>query len=199
MLDVGCGNGYHCWRMLGAGAKLALGIDPTPLYVYQFQALQRYINKSQVNVFPLGIDDMPDDLACFDTVFSMGLLYHRRAPLDHLLQLHSLLREGGELVLETLVIEGKKGEVLAPHGRYACMPNVWFIPTVSTLEHWLTRMGYANIRCIDVSKTTPKEQRATDWMGFHSLVDFLDPHNPNLTLEGYPAPQRAIILATKPR
>ncbi|MGZ5585250.1 MAG: DUF1698 domain-containing protein, partial [Methylobacter sp.] len=28
VLDVGCGNGYHCWRMLGAGAKMVVGIDP---------------------------------------------------------------------------------------------------------------------------------------------------------------------------
>ncbi|MGR9014551.1 MAG: DUF1698 domain-containing protein, partial [Gammaproteobacteria bacterium] len=28
VLDVGCGNGYHCWRMLGAGAKTVVGIDP---------------------------------------------------------------------------------------------------------------------------------------------------------------------------
>ena len=27
ILDVGCGSGYHLWRMLGAGAKLAIGID----------------------------------------------------------------------------------------------------------------------------------------------------------------------------
>lgn len=27
ILDVGCGNGYHCWRMLGEGAKRVIGID----------------------------------------------------------------------------------------------------------------------------------------------------------------------------
>ena len=198
VLDVGCGNGYHCWRMAGAGARLVVGIDPTPLYVYQFQVLQKFINNANVNVFPLGIDDMPDELPHFDTVFSMGLLYHRRAPIDHLLQLFSLLKEGGELVLETLIIEGKTGDVLAPAGRYACMPNVWFIPSVATLEYWLKRAGFSNIRCIDVTKTTSGEQRVTEWMGFHSLSDFLDPANNDLTIEGYPAPQRAIFLCNRP-
>ncbi len=28
VLDVGCGNGYHGWRMRGAGAEFVLGIDP---------------------------------------------------------------------------------------------------------------------------------------------------------------------------
>jgi len=125
----------------------------------------------------------------------MGLLYHRRAPLDHLLQLKSFLKPNGELVLETLVIDGPEGEVLSPRGRYAKMPNVWFIPTIPTLEVWLERMGFENIRVVDVTKTTSEEQRVTSWMSFESLTDFLDPKNQNLTTEGYPAPKRAVILA----
>ncbi|MFT6645851.1 MAG: tRNA (mo5U34)-methyltransferase, partial [Patiriisocius sp.] len=29
VLDIGCGNGYHLFRMLGDGASMALGVDPT--------------------------------------------------------------------------------------------------------------------------------------------------------------------------
>ncbi|MGI9317919.1 MAG: DUF1698 domain-containing protein, partial [bacterium] len=39
VLDVGCGNGYYLLRMLGAGAKLAMGIDPTQLFMAQFEAI----------------------------------------------------------------------------------------------------------------------------------------------------------------
>ena len=194
-LDIGCGSGYHCWRMIGQGAKAAIGIDPTVLFVMHFLALQKYIQDPRAAVLPLGIDDLPEELPFFDTVFSMGLLYHRRSPLDHLLQLKNFLRPGGELVLETIVIDGKKGSVLNPIGRYAKMQNVWFIPSPGTLETWLKKMGFENIRLVDVTKTTSEEQRATDWMGFQSLADFLDPKDPNLTIEGYPAPQRAIFLA----
>ena len=195
ILDIGCGNGYHCWRMAGLNPKLVVGVDPTMLYVIQFHIMQKYIQNSAITLLPLGIDDLPDNMPHFDTVFSMGLLYHRRAPFDHLLQLKSLLRENGELVLETLVIEGEKGEVLSPEGRYAKMPNVWFIPSVSTLESWLERMGFSDIRLIDVTQTASEEQRATDWMGFQSLKDFLDPNDPKKTIEGYPAPKRAIFIA----
>ena len=41
VLDVGCGNGYHCWRMRGAGAKMVIGIDPFLLNVMQFQVLRK--------------------------------------------------------------------------------------------------------------------------------------------------------------
>jgi tRNA (mo5U34)-methyltransferase len=198
VLDVGCGSGYHAWRMAGSGAKGVIGIDPTLLSVAQFLAVRHFAGVYPVHVLPVGIDDVPPNLRVFDTVFSMGVLYHRRSPLDHLLELKACLCQGGELVLETLVIEGGAGQVLVPEDRYAQMRNVWFIPSVLMLEGWLKRCGYKNIRLVDVSKTTTEEQRSTDWMQFQSLRDFLDPHDPNLTVEGLPAPRRAIFLANSP-
>lgn len=197
VLDVGCGNGYHGWRMAGQGAGMVIGIDPMMYYVMQFIGIQHYLRLPSVTVLPLGVDDLPPRFDYFDTVFSMGLLYHRRSPLDHLLQLKSFLRDGGELVLETLIIDNDQGDVLVPKDRYAQMANVWFIPSPQTLEIWLARTGFRDIRLVDVTKTTVEEQRVTHWMGFQSLADFLDPANPALTAEGYPAPQRAIFLAVK--
>jgi tRNA (mo5U34)-methyltransferase len=198
ILDVGCGNGYYCWRMLGEGAKYVIGIDPTQAYIMQYQAMQRYIQAPNIQVLPLALEDMPEQMQVFDTVFSMGVLYHRRSPIDHLMELKDCLRPGGELVLETLIIDGDERSVLLPPRRYAQMRNVWFIPSVKALELWLTRCGFQNIRCVDVAKTTTEEQRTTPWMNYQSLQDFLDPENPDLTKEGLPAPVRATILATKP-
>ena len=197
VLDVGCGNGYHCWRMLGAGAKAVIGIDPTLLSVMQFNAVKHFAGEHPVFVLPIAVEEIPHESAGFDTVFSMGILYHRRSPLDHLLDLRGFLRNGGELVLETLVIEGGPGQILMPEGRYAKMRNVWFIPSPPTLAGWLQRCGFKNIQLINVSRTTTKEQRSTDWMTFQSLSDFLDPNDSNRTCEGLPAPRRAIFLAQK--
>lgn len=196
VLDVGCGNGYHAWRMFGAGAKAVIGIDPTLLSVMQFQAIKKLHGDAPIYVLPLGIEDLPENLHCFDTVFSMGVLYHRRSPLDHLYELKGCLRAGGELVLETLVIDGGLNQVLVPEGRYAKMRNVWFLPSCETLLSWLKRCGFKNCRVVDVSVTTTEEQRSTEWMRFHSLKEFLQQDNPSLTVEGLPAPQRAIIVAT---
>lgn len=199
VLDVGCGNGYHCWRLLGAGAQQVIGIDPGLLFVMQFLAIKHFTGDDYpVHVLPLGIEAVPMNMEAFDTVFSMGVLYHRRAPIDHLQQLFGCLRSGGELVLETLVIDGSIDQVLMPEKRYAKMRNVWFLPSCAALQLWLTRCGYRHIRLIHVGQTTCKEQRSTDWMTFHSLADFLDPNNPNLTCEGLPAPKRAIFIAEKP-
>ena len=196
VLDIGCGSGYHCWRMRGAGAELAIGVDPTPLFICQFFALQTYIQDPCISVLPMGIEHLPEKMHAFDTVFSMGILYHRRSPFDHLIALRDLLKPGGELVLETLVIEGNEGETLVPEGRYAKMGNVWFIPSPATLLSWLKKAGFKECKLVDVNQTSLEEQRSTDWMRFHSLEQFLDPENQNLTAEGHPAPRRAIIIAS---
>jgi tRNA (mo5U34)-methyltransferase len=197
VLDVGCGSGYHCWRMLGAGAAEVIGIDPTPLFVVQFWALQKYIANPNIWVLPLGIERVPSGLSAFDSVFSMGVLYHRRSPIGHLMELQDCLATDGQLVLETLVIEGGENECLVPSGRYARMGNVWFIPSAPMLLTWLGKLGFKNLQLVDVSETSVEEQRTTDWMQFHSLAQFLDPADSSKTIEGYPAPRRALITANK--
>lgn len=198
VLDVGCGNGYYQWRMLGAGADSVIGIDPNWLFFCQFQAIQRYLPDLPAWHLPFALEDLPERLEGFDTVFSMGVLYHRRSPIEHLLALKDCLVRGGELVLETLVIAGDEQNVLVPEDRYAQMRNVWFLPSVPALERWLRRAGFTDVRCVDVSITRVEEQRSTEWMRFQSLPDFLDPHDHSRTIEGLPAPMRAVVLARKP-
>lgn len=195
VLDVGCGSGYHCWRMLGEGAAEVIGIDPTPLFVVQFWALQHYLQQPDIWVLPLGIEHVPEKSKAFDTVFSMGILYHRRSPMDHLQELRDCLRPGGQVVLETLVIEGKLGDTLVPEGRYARMGNVWFLPSCETLMSWMRKIGFTDVALVDVAATSIEEQRSTQWMTFHSLQNFLDPENSSLSIEGYPAPRRAVVTA----
>ena len=202
VLDVGCGSGYHCWRMAGAGADLVLGIDPSPKFVVQFYALKQLMQKpAAVHLLPFALEDMPTEYPVFDTVFSMGVLYHRRSPIDHLYLLKNCLKKGGELVLETLVCEDDDcvqgtGKVLMPEGRYAKMRNVWFLPSPQVLMHWLARCGFKDIKLVDVTTTTLEEQRRTEWMTFESLADFLDPEDRSKTIEGLLAPRRAVVTAT---
>lgn len=197
VLDVGSGNGYYGWRMLLAGAKRVVGLDPFLLYVMQHEVVKRCLGGNRPNyVLPLGDDCLPKRLHAFDVAFSMGVLYHRTSPIDHLQTLAAAIRPGGQIVLETLVIDGVDDTVLVPKGRYAKMRNVWFIPTISMLERWLNRTGFRDVRVIDVSPTSKEEQRSTDWMTFESLPDFLDPADSTRTIEGYPAPLRATVVGS---
>lgn len=196
VLDIGCGSGYHLWRMRGAGAKFVVGIDPTQLFLTQFQAVQHFVQDDNVNLLPLGVEQLPE-LNAFDTVFAMGVLYHRRSPIDFIYQLKTQLAPGGELVLETLVVDGDENTVLVPGERYAKMRNVWFLPSCGAMCAWLERCGFKNIRVVNTDITALDEQRKTDWIDTESLQDFLDPNDASKTIEGYPAPKRAIFIANK--
>jgi len=197
VLDVGCGNGYYALRMLAAGARWVLGADPTRLFSLQYRAVRHFTPALPFWLLPAPLEDLPEPADGLDTVFSLGVLYHRRSPFEHLARLRRWLRPGGELVLETLVIEGGPEAVLVPRGRYARMRNVWFLPSVAALAVWLERAGFDSVRCTDVSPTTPAEQRSTDWMPFDSLDKALDPEDHRRTVEGHPRPLRAVMIAER--
>ena len=194
VLDIGCGNGYFGLRMLGAGAGLVLGIDPTLVFVMQWLVMHRLCPDLQNFVLPMGIEDLPGDIRAFDCVFSMGVLYHRKDAVGHLQQLKRFTRPGGQIVLETLVLEGEDRSLLEPPGRYARMRNVHAVPGLDVLLEWLEQAGLNNARILDVSRTSTAEQRSTEWMRFESLADCLDPNDSSTTIEGFPAPVRAALL-----
>jgi tRNA (mo5U34)-methyltransferase len=201
ILDIGCGNGYFGLRMLGAGARLVVGVDPTLLYVMQWLACRHFGGDLPNYVLPLGAEDLQDGAiagpGAFDSVFSMGVLYHRRDHLQHLRQLRSWLRPAGRLVLETLVLPaGREDGLLHPAGRYARMRNAWAVPGTHRLAGWLEAAGYRAVELLDVSVTGVAEQRSTPWMRFESLEQALDPADPRRTVEGHPAPARALFMAT---
>ncbi len=198
VLDVGCGNGYYGWRMLGAGAALVVGIDPSVLCCVQHQAIQSCVGDDRNQVLPLALEALPEALSCrrFDAVFSMGVVYHRRDPLDHLRRLRRCLVAGGIAIIESLVVES--AETLNPGGRYARMRNVWQVPTPEGLVRWTAEAGFADVRLADLNRTTTAEQRSTEWMHFDSLTEALDPSDSTRTIEGHPAPKRCVLIARNP-
>lgn len=203
VLDVGGGSGYHGFRMVGAGASTVIVVDPSCLFYHQFMAIRHFLGdlpnkfkQPSIHFIPAALEDLPNG-SLFHTVFCMGVLYHRASPFDCLLQLKNQLLKGGELILETLVVDGDENTVLVPKGRYAMMNNVYFLPSVAALTLWLEKAGFTQVRCVDVNTTSTKEQRSTEWMNYHSLRDFLDVNDDSKTCEGYPRPKRAVMIANK--
>jgi len=198
VLDVGCGNGYYALQMRKAGATRVIGVDPTLLFVMQFIAVNSFVQDPAVHILPLRLEETPPANNAFDTTFSMGVLYHQRSPIDHLKQLKTTLRPGGQLVLETIIVPGEESYACTPKDRYARMRNVWLLPTIAELTTWLRRTGYRDIEIVDQSVTTTDEQRSTEWMTFESLREALDPDDPSKTVEGWPAPRRVVVTAANP-
>ncbi|NKI33831.1 tRNA 5-methoxyuridine(34)/uridine 5-oxyacetic acid(34) synthase CmoB [Wenzhouxiangella sp. XN79A] len=196
VLDIGGGNGYFAWRMLDAGAASVTVCDPTLVFWMQHRAIARLAGPAALDFLPLRFEALPA-IGAFDVVFSMGVLYHRRDPLEHLARIARHLAPGGTLVLETLVLPGDGNEQLDPPGRYANMRNVHRLPTVPRLGDWLVEAGYAGVAVCDRTRTTTAEQRPTDWMPFHSLANALTPDR-SATIEGHPPPLRAVLTARRP-
>ncbi|MEM7378212.1 MAG: tRNA 5-methoxyuridine(34)/uridine 5-oxyacetic acid(34) synthase CmoB [Pseudomonadota bacterium] len=199
VLDVGSGNGYFGLRAVGAGAALVLCLDPSVLFNVQFAALKRLFGSVPVHMLPLPDTALADLSRAADTVLSMGVLYHRKSPFDHLSLLFEALKPGGQVLLETLVTDGDEHHVLVPAGRYARMRNVWCLPSIAAMTHWMRRIGFDAIACVDCTTTTDAEQRTTEWMRFESHAHALQPDDATRTIEGLPAPRRASFLARRPR
>lgn len=197
VLDVGCHNGYYMYRMLEQQPASVLGIDPVPRLWYQFHLMQKLLKPNSLEFQLWGWQQMEDWDALFDSIFCMGILYHHSDPIGLLRTLYKALRPGGFLVMETIVIPGEQAMCLVPEDRYAKMRNVWFLPTVPACENMLTRTKFKEVVCLADEVHTPQEQRSTSWHGGPSHEDFMMADNPEKTLEGHPAPRRAIFLARK--
>jgi len=195
VLDIGSGNGYFSFLLSLFGAKHVLAIEPFLLFNYQFHAINSLIEEPlNITMAPLRLEQLSNKKE-FDLIFSMGVLYHQKDHLSHLRKIKNLLKPDGYFLLETLIVDGKN-ELIVPKDRYAKMRNVFNIPSIDVIETWLAKTGFKNIELIDINQTKPIEQRKTLWIGdqTESLEDFLDKYDSNKTIEGYPAPKRAMFL-----
>ena len=195
IMDIGSSNGYYMFRAAAHAPLMVIGLEPQSYFYFQYLVIQKILNQDNVFCLPIPHDEWPKTSGYFDTVFCMGVLYHRPSPVEMLRSIHESMKKGGELVLENLVLETRQNLCLFPEDRYAKMRNVYFIPDFLVMESWLYRAGFKNIRCVDVARTSVEEQRKTRWIQTESLKDFLDPDDPDKTVEGYPGPVRAIFLA----
>ena len=194
--DIGCNNGYYLFRMLSQQPKKLIGFDPSAIYYSQFLFVDHFINSGIVYEL-LGVEHVEFYEHKFDTLFCLGVLYHRSDPVAMLKSLFKGLNKGGELILDTFMIDGEEEICLTPRDRYSKIPNIYFVPTVNALKNWCYRAGFESVEVLEIMKTELNEQRKTEWIDTQSLEDFLDPDDPTKTVEGYPAPKRVYLKAIR--
>ncbi len=190
--DIGCNNGYYMFRFLEDSPSKVVGFDPSALFKTQFDFINHFV-KSSIVYELLGVEHLPLYEEKFDTIFCLGVLYHRSDPVGMLKTLRQGLEKGGEVYLDTFIIEGDEPHALCPSERYSKITNVYFVPTLTALENWSIRAGFTTFEVLGTVVTTSQEQRKTNWIASQSLEDFLDPNDPTKTIEGYPAPIRGYV------
>jgi len=94
--DIGCNNGYYMFRMLEDKPKKLVGFDPSPLYKMQFDFINKFV-KSDIVYELLGVEHVEFYEEKFDTIFCLGVLYHRSDPVAMLKQLYKGLDKKGRL------------------------------------------------------------------------------------------------------
>lgn len=194
--DIGCNNGYYLFRMLMQKPKKLVGFDPSALYKTQFDFINRFV-QSDIVYEMLGVEHLPLYEHRFDTLFCLGVLYHRSDPIQTLKALYQGLNQGGELFLDTFMIDGESPVALCPAQTYSKIPNVYFVPTIQALFNWLERAKFKDAEVLEIKVTDTNEQRKTEWIFGESLEQFLDPKDPSRTIEGYPAPKRVYVKAKR--
>ena len=194
--DIGCNNGYYLFRMLSQKPKKLIGFDPSAIYYSQFQFIDHFV-QSGIIYEMLGVEHVEFYEHKFDVLFCLGVLYHRSDPVSMLKSLYRGLEKGGELILDTFMIDGEDEVALTPAGKYSKIPNIYFVPTIPALRNWCHRAGFESVEVLETKVTDLNEQRKTEWIDTQSLEDFLDPNDPTKTVEGYPAPKRVYIKAKK--
>jgi len=194
--DVGCNNGYYMFRMLEDKPKRLVGFDPAPHFNIQFNIVNHFV-KSDIKFELLGVEHLEHYEHKFDFIFMLGVLYHRSDPISSLKSLNRALNKGGEIIVDSFMIDGEHEMCLTPNDRYAMIPNIYFIPTVNCFKNWLNRAGFVDIELLEITTTDSDEQRVTPWTFEQSLDNFLDENDKTKTVEGYPAPKRAYLKARK--
>lgn len=199
VLDIGCNNGHYMFKMLKDDPQLVLGIDPVIKNLLQFNLCKHFVPHKPLHFELFGIEHLPLFREMFDTIFSMGIIYHHKNPIEQLFDIKNALKPGGEIILETLGIPGEAPFALTPESTYAKMKNVWFVPTINAAINWLKKAKFTNIEIISNGWEVLDEQRNTPWSPAHTHNhnDFINPNDSTQTSEGYPAPIRFCLRAKK--
>lgn len=196
--DIGCNNGYYMFRLAHLKPRLVVGFEPYLHHYFTFRALNAMAGLTNLQMELMGVEESGLFQDSFDLILLLGILYHRISPLECLREVKKALVPGGVIIVESQAIPGKESVALFPESRYAKVPGTYFVPTANCLANWLKRAGFAQVEIFCCHAMNSNEQRRTPWMEFESYSDFLDPNDPTLTIEGYPAPLRVFIKAIRP-
>ena len=194
--DIGCSNGYYMFRCLEEKPKIIIGFEKVINYVFQFLALKKFAkNENNIFIVPDNFLKFSNNKTNFDLILMLGILYHLKHPNDFMNIVYNKMLSKSTLILETIISHTDQSLFFNKNERYAGMKNVHHILSEKNVIKILKDSGFKNIRCVDKAFTKTNEQRSTEWMGFESLENFLV--DDNTTIEGLPAPLRAVFIAEK--
>ncbi|HEY8021174.1 MAG TPA: class I SAM-dependent methyltransferase [Thermoanaerobaculia bacterium] len=110
VLDVACGTGYGCARLLASGAARVVGVERDP---WSLRYARRKLGRPGLSFGTGGPSELSDDLGSFDLVVAMGALPRVDDPDRALAGIARHLAPGGSLLASLPPI--LDGQTLALH------------------------------------------------------------------------------------
>lgn len=158
VLDIASFDGMWAFEAEQLGSALVVATDCLYESFKNFLFCHRQLNSRVIpyyNVSPYSLADRldvflqenweqqkPDD-RLFDVVHHLGLLYHLRDPLLSLSQARSVMRAGGQLLIETAVVINEDASFMLFNGvppdrsRFYDDLTTWWAPTIPCLHEML--------------------------------------------------------------
>jgi tRNA (mo5U34)-methyltransferase len=103
-LDIGCSDGYFAFEMEKRGAEV-LAIDFVPDDYTGFATAKRILGSRVEYRMENAYNLSPAKYGTFDVVLFMGILYHLRKPLAALDSVRSVMKDGAQLFVGTMLID----------------------------------------------------------------------------------------------
>jgi tRNA (mo5U34)-methyltransferase len=195
VLDIGSGNGFYGYRALNDGASMVLCLDPSEKFFFQFELFQRFAKEQRIQYELLSYEYAGMLPLKFDIALCMGIIYHQKNPFEVLDCARKALKPGGLLVLESMTYPSNESISFIPPGRFAKARNVYQVPSAPAMVSMCLNSGFSDAEIVLERPLSLEEQRRTEYAPYESLADFLDPDDRTRTIEGYPAPNRAVVVA----
>ena len=103
-LDIGCSDGYFSFEMERRGASV-VAMDFVPETYTGFATARTILGSRAHYVMDNVYNLTPEKYGAFDVVLFMGVLYHLRKPLAALDAIRSVMPNGGQLFVGTMMID----------------------------------------------------------------------------------------------
>lgn len=151
VLDLGCGTGRFTIPMATKLRFSVTGADSSK------EMLAKANEKQGANIATWDCQDAehltyPND--SFDVVFASHLLHHVDSPLRVLRECKRVLRSSGVMLVRYGAIEHNRNDVEHTFFPETLAIDETRIPSVSTIESWLTKTGFIGIRSKEIVQET---------------------------------------------
>lgn len=103
-LDVGCSDGYFSFELEKRGASV-VAIDFVPETYSGFSTARKILDSKVEYRMENVYNVKPETFGKFDVVLFLGVLYHLRKPLAALDALRSVMKDGAQLFVGTMLLD----------------------------------------------------------------------------------------------